>query len=102
MPFDLFLAPRGHTRKSKKQTRVEETGKAKAWGGVAGFINPKTRKMKDKKSNFQFEIPAEGYLDIRIRYHPDSGRQKKQPRRPGSFWFFSAVRIISEIVRVFF
>ena len=102
VPFDLFLALRGTLGNQKYKPELKKPEKTKAWDGVAGFFNPKTRKMKDKKSNFQFEIPAEGYLDIRIKYHPDPGRRKKQPRRRGFFWFFSVVRIISEIVRVFF
>ncbi len=58
--------------------------------------------MKDKKSNFQFEIPAEGHLDIRIRYHPKSDRRIKKFEWPIFFWLSGIIRRISEIVGVLF
>jgi hypothetical protein len=102
MCHSIYSSRRGARSEIKNVNQSCRNRKTKAWDGVAGFTNPKTRKMKDKKSNFQFEIPAEGYLDIRIRYYPDPGKRKKQPRRHGFFWLFSLVRVVAEIGRVFF
>lgn len=48
MPFHLFLAQRVALGNQKYKPELKSR-KSKAWGGVAGFTNPKTRKNERQK-----------------------------------------------------